>query len=196
MSGEGGGRDGTLDVRREAAALRLLADLRARWLRQTVQYSCSVRLYQEQVGGRRAARRGLPGRQSHGPHDLDVPLEAPASRGRGRCGGAVRGIGGAHPGLRAPPPTARQREIADLIAQGLTNGEIAARIVVSRGTVGNHRLHAAPGAKNRRDRGLGIRTARSSRRAAERARLSGRGRIAAARVEHDETRRVCTRRVS
>jgi DNA-binding NarL/FixJ family response regulator len=34
--------------------------------------------------------------------------------------------------------TQRQREIAALIAQGLTNEEIADRLVVSAGTVANH----------------------------------------------------------
>jgi DNA-binding CsgD family transcriptional regulator len=34
--------------------------------------------------------------------------------------------------------TARQREIAALIAEGLTNAEIADRLVLTTGTVGSH----------------------------------------------------------
>src|SRR5688572_20335204 len=54
--------------------------------------------------------------------------------------------------LAAPSPlTRRQLEIAQLIAQGLTNSQIATRIVVSRGTVGNHIGHMLRrlGVKNR-----------------------------------------------
>jgi DNA-binding NarL/FixJ family response regulator len=47
--------------------------------------------------------------------------------------------------------TARQREIAALIAEGLTNAEIADRLVLTTGTVGNHIGHImrALGVKNR-----------------------------------------------
>ena len=47
--------------------------------------------------------------------------------------------------------TARQREIAALIAEGLSNVEIAERLVLAPGTVGNHVAHImrALGAKNR-----------------------------------------------
>jgi len=47
--------------------------------------------------------------------------------------------------------TARQREIAGLIAEGLTNREIAERLVLSTGTVGNHLGHIMRtlGLKNR-----------------------------------------------
>ncbi len=47
--------------------------------------------------------------------------------------------------------TPRQREIADLIAAGLTNAEIAARLMLTEGTVGNHVEHILrrTGARNR-----------------------------------------------
>lgn len=68
-----------------------------------------------------------------------------------------------HPAERRPfatipmnttPPdmlTARQREIATLIAEGLTNAEIAERLVLTEGTVGNHLAHVMRrlGARNR-----------------------------------------------
>jgi DNA-binding NarL/FixJ family response regulator len=34
--------------------------------------------------------------------------------------------------------TAREREVAEMAVQGLSNGDIAARLVLSRRTVGNH----------------------------------------------------------
>jgi non-specific serine/threonine protein kinase len=43
--------------------------------------------------------------------------------------------------VRDPPIeclTPRQREVAALVAEGLTNREIAARLVLERGTVANH----------------------------------------------------------
>jgi DNA-binding NarL/FixJ family response regulator len=47
--------------------------------------------------------------------------------------------------------TAREREIMNLIAQGLTNGQIAERFVLSEKTVKNHvnRIYAKLGASNR-----------------------------------------------
>jgi DNA-binding NarL/FixJ family response regulator len=47
--------------------------------------------------------------------------------------------------------TDRQREIAALVAEGLTNGEIATRLVLTPGTVANHLalIMRAIGARNR-----------------------------------------------
>jgi DNA-binding NarL/FixJ family response regulator len=47
--------------------------------------------------------------------------------------------------------TPRELEIAALIAEGLSNAEIAERLVLSRGTVGNHLGHMlrALGVRNR-----------------------------------------------
>ena len=115
----------------------LYASLTAQWARQTVEYSRSVRLYNERVGRQR--RQGADGlgraTQVNGsvrgivdlspmPGPTELPAEATGRRGKTRS-----------------PLTARQREIADLIAQGLTNTQIATKIVVSRGTVGNHIGH-------------------------------------------------------
>jgi DNA-binding NarL/FixJ family response regulator len=58
------------------------------------------------------------------------------------------------PPSAVPPVTAltpREREVAALIAEGLSNAEIAQRLVLSPGTVGNHVGHIlrALGARNR-----------------------------------------------
>src|SRR6476661_8313991 len=49
------------------------------------------------------------------------------------------------------PLTSRQREVAALIAEGLSNMEIAQRLVLAPGTVANHVAHItrALGARNR-----------------------------------------------
>ncbi|HZO32921.1 MAG TPA: helix-turn-helix transcriptional regulator [Chloroflexota bacterium] len=138
----------------------LYASLMTQWARQTVQYSRSVRLYQEGLHRRRAGRltasevAGQPKVVDLPPTSiatldapngdvvrprLDLVVPSPSERAEGRRAG------------EGCPLTARQREIAGLIAQGLTNGQIAARIVVSRGTVGNHVGHMLRrlGVKNR-----------------------------------------------
>ena len=59
------------------------------------------------------------------------------------------------PGPRDTPPltalTPREREVASLVAEGLTNTEIAQRLTLSPGTVGNHlgQILRALGLKNR-----------------------------------------------
>jgi DNA-binding NarL/FixJ family response regulator len=49
------------------------------------------------------------------------------------------------------PLTPRELEVAALVAEGLTNAEIAERLVLSPGTVGNHIAHImrALGLRNR-----------------------------------------------
>jgi DNA-binding NarL/FixJ family response regulator len=56
--------------------------------------------------------------------------------------------------MDTPPPSAltpREREVADLTVEGLSNAEIAERLAFSPGTVGNHVGHImrALGLKNR-----------------------------------------------
>jgi DNA-binding CsgD family transcriptional regulator len=43
--------------------------------------------------------------------------------------------------VAGPPLTPREREVAALVAQGLTNGEIAARLVIARRTATTHVVH-------------------------------------------------------
>ena len=63
----------------------------------------------------------------------------------------ARTAGGGPDGLLGRPLTAREREVLDLVAQGLTNGAIARRLVISEKTAGHHVSHilAKLGARNR-----------------------------------------------
>lgn len=64
---------------------------------------------------------------------------------------AEQGPAGRHPHLTVASLTPRQREIADLIAGGLTNAEIGARLTITEGTMGNHveKILRRMGARNR-----------------------------------------------
>jgi DNA-binding CsgD family transcriptional regulator len=129
----------------------LYADLTVQWARQTVAYSRSVRLYQEQLSRLRrrreqalvhAARPELTARRAARLVAIvDAPTVEVGEPAPGQTA-VPTSAESARPGATSRGPfTRRQREIAELIAQGLTNGQIAARIVVSRGTVGNHIGH-------------------------------------------------------
>lgn len=140
----------------------LYQELRIRWVQQTNAYLRSVRLYQE--GMRRVlAHRARPPKIEGQPDLAQSRLSAGVVVEDTRWNGVGKPTALDE---EAPPPstmtaqsrngrcaplTARQREIAELIAQGLTNEQIAARIVVSRGTVGNHIGHMLRrlGMKNR-----------------------------------------------
>jgi ATP/maltotriose-dependent transcriptional regulator MalT len=67
-------------------------------------------------------------------------------------------------GMLGRPLTTREQEVLDLVAQGLTNGAIARRLVISEKTAGHHVSHilAKLGARNRAE------AAARSRRAAQR----------------------------
>jgi DNA-binding CsgD family transcriptional regulator len=128
----------------------LYASLTMQWARQAAAYFRSVRLYQEQSSRRRRGRTGAPERAAQldptlrrrqaGIEIVDLPTGAV---GRPSLGLAAPPSGPASQGQATEkcPLTPRQLEIAELIAQGLTNTQISERIVVSRGTVGNHVGH-------------------------------------------------------
>jgi DNA-binding NarL/FixJ family response regulator len=123
------------------------------WARQLRLYTRSLRLYQE-IARRQSDRQRRQARpapagavlaQTRTPLTVlprvIVPEHADGAPSQQR-GGRVSGPG---------PLTARQLEIAELIARGLTNGQIAQELVLTPGTVGNHVAHILRrlGAKNR-----------------------------------------------
>jgi DNA-binding CsgD family transcriptional regulator len=129
------------------------AELTSAWARQTRAYAQSVRLYSE-LTKRRVGRR---------PQAIGVlaPEAVPASEPppvsmtplRRENGLDTASASGQHNGRsgRGNPLTGRQLEIAEMIARGLTNGQIAEQLVLTPGTVGNHVAHILRrlGAKNR-----------------------------------------------
>lgn len=78
------------------------------------------------------------GYQRFGISASDRRLRAQAALLLDRCEGARTPLAA---GIEAPQLTARERDIAQLAAEGLSNPEIADRMVISGRTVGNHLHH-------------------------------------------------------
>jgi DNA-binding CsgD family transcriptional regulator len=126
-----------------------MAALRAEWLQRQRQHLDSVarfqnqierhierrRLYNELRGEVLATLEVFRARDGLGPHKVlestpprqvgPFDTERPVRERRGKRG----------------PLTARQREVAALIARGCTNAEIAELLVLTKGTVANHVEH-------------------------------------------------------
>jgi len=97
------------------------AQLYAAWSEQVRMFRTSVALYQEAV----ARRRHMATLSEARPRTMIVTQLRPAP-------------------VALPAPvelTPRQLEIAELIARGFTNQQIADELVVTRGTVANHVQH-------------------------------------------------------
>jgi DNA-binding NarL/FixJ family response regulator len=109
-----------------------------------------------------AIRAGASGYLVHGQFDADDLVARIRELASGDTVLSPAVIGTVFEALRRTPGspdeadgpaslTGREREIMNLIAQGLTNGEIAARFVLSEKTVKNHvnRIYSKLGAGNR-----------------------------------------------
>ncbi len=109
-----------------------------------------------------AIRAGASGYLVHGQFDADELVMRIRQLAAGETVLSPAVIGTVFEALRRTPGspdesdgpaslTAREREIMNLIAQGLTNGQIAERFVLSEKTVKNHvnRIYAKLGASNR-----------------------------------------------
>jgi DNA-binding NarL/FixJ family response regulator len=115
---------------------------------------------QEQVVA--AIRAGASGYLVHGQFDADELVTRVRQLSAGETVLSPAVVGTVFDALRRTPGdpedpfgpaslTAREREIMNLIAQGLTNGQIAERFVLSEKTVKNHvnRIYGKLGASNR-----------------------------------------------
>ena len=98
--------------------------LHARWTNAVESYRRSVDLYRRVIELRARARRVEPLAM--------LAVRAPHANAAVEPEAAVPRLG---------PLTAREREVACLIARGFTNAQIASRLVVTRGTVANHVAH-------------------------------------------------------
>ena len=100
-----------------------------RWRDQVVAYRRSLELFQRAVGARDRARRIFSSRA-----DLPARGAAPA------VGPAVTPLRPAGPAAEADwgPLTVRERDVAALVARGLSNRGIARELVLTEGTAANH----------------------------------------------------------
>lgn len=109
-----------------------------------------------------AIRAGASGYLVHGQFDADELVTRIRQLAAGETVLSPAVVGTVFEALRRPPGspneadgpaslTAREREIMHLISQGLTNGQIAERFVLSEKTVKNHvnRIYSKLGATNR-----------------------------------------------
>jgi DNA-binding NarL/FixJ family response regulator len=109
-----------------------------------------------------AIRAGASGYLVHGQFDADELVDKIQALAAGETVLSPAVVGTVFEALRRTPGspdeadgpaslTSREREVMNLIAQGLTNGEIAERFVLSEKTVKNHvnRIYSKLGATNR-----------------------------------------------
>lgn len=130
-------------ARNTASLVILFEELSAQWASQTRAYLRSRQMFEE--AARRRTR--LPRQRSARAWLLTSPRDG-HSAGERNAGDAARS---APTRASTAPLTRRQFEIAQLIAEGLSNEEIARRLVLTPGTVGNHVGHILRrlGARNR-----------------------------------------------
>jgi DNA-binding NarL/FixJ family response regulator len=124
--------------------------LAAQWIRQMRAYARSTQLYHEAI--LRLTREVRPEQRHHDEPTLVAVNPTVLHDGGIMMIAQTENMRGPSPEILATAPlTGRQFEIARLIAAGLSNQEIARRLVLTTGTVGNHVGHILRrlGAKNR-----------------------------------------------
>lgn len=123
------------DTQRYVAAARLLAVSAKQRERLGYVSSAADRAVVEGVNGRIDAALGHAGRSAAAAEGSALTLQEAveyARRGRGRRARAISGWGSLTP---------TERRVAELVVEGLTNAEIAARMFVSVATVKTHLTH-------------------------------------------------------